>query len=76
MRRKLTDGNSIERVGPHVFAVGADEDWGVAARYRNGKKTNPEYFYFSKSTDGPYENGDEVALGPFTEAQFKAFKRK
>ena len=74
--RKLPDGNTIGRVDPQVFAVGADERWIVAARYPNGDKAKPEYFYFSKATDGPYKNGDEVVLGPFTAKEFEELKKK
>ncbi len=74
--RKLPDGNAIGRVDPQVFAVGADERWIIAARYPNGDKANPEYFYFAKATDGPYKNGDEVVLGPFTAKEFDELKRK
>ena len=74
--RKLPDGNAIGRVGPQVFAVGDDDRWVVAARYRDGDKSTPEYFYFSKSTDGPYKNGDEVALGPFNAEEFEELKKK
>ena len=74
--RKLPDGNAIGRVGPQVFAVGADDRWVVAARYPDGDKSNPEYFYFAKSADGPYKNGNEVALGPFTAKEFEELKKK
>jgi hypothetical protein len=74
--RKLSDGNAIGRVGPQVFAVGADDRWIVAARYPGGDKANPEFFYFAQSSDGPYLNGEEVALGPFSAEEFKELKRK
>lgn len=74
--RKLPDGNLIGRVNSQVFAVGEDERWIVAARYPNGDKANPEYFYFSKAMDGPYKNGNEVVLGPFTSKEFEELKRK
>ena len=74
--RKLPDGNWIGRVGPQVFAVGADDRWIVAARYPDGDMANPEYFYFAKASDGPYKNGDEVVLGPFTAKQFEELKKE
>lgn len=74
--RKLSNGNAIGRVGPQVFAVGTNDRWIVAARYPNGDKTNPEYFYFAKAMDNPHKNGDEVAMGPFTAKKFEALKRK
>jgi hypothetical protein len=74
--RKLPDGNSIGRVGPQVFAVGADDRWVVATRHPDGDKTKKEYYYFAKSMDGPYKNGEEVALGPFTEKEFADLRAK
>ncbi len=64
-------GGEVRLVQPHVFAIGEDARWIVAARRPDDDKSKTEFFYFSKTDGAHNKNANEMANGPFSDAEFK-----
>ncbi|WP_264502146.1 hypothetical protein [Luteolibacter flavescens] len=72
--REVDSGNYIGRVEATVIAAGADDTWIVAAR--KGPDGSRLFYYFMKSRDDGFMNGEDLVEGPFDEAEFAKRKRE
>lgn len=72
---EFDDGGAIVRVGAEVVAVGSDKNY-VVVKQKATEGQPLSYFYVDKAKDDKYLNGDDIAQGPFSEAQFMRLKTK
>ena len=56
-------------VQPIVVGIGEDTRWIVIKRHPDGDKTRTEFFYLAKLEVDAQQRGEDVAHGPFTEAE-------
>lgn len=69
--RDLGDGNSIERVGSTVFAVGWDGRYLVAKQHPNNDRSKTNYFIVDSRNDTDLADPTKVVIGPLNEFEFQ-----
>jgi hypothetical protein len=62
----------VGRIGETVFAVGHDASYIVAARHPANNRKVTEYFYLTRSMDGPIADPSASVHGPFDAGEFEA----
>jgi hypothetical protein len=78
----LPNGNSIGRVPETVFAVGWDAKYVVAASHPHKSvaeqldKSNTDYFYIIRASDGPYVDPSVSVRGPFNAPSYQIQKAR
>lgn len=67
----MSDRDGIERLGPTVFAAGADAHHVVAQRHPAGDRTRTEYFILERARDMALASPGASVRGPFTKDEFE-----
>jgi hypothetical protein len=73
---RTSNSGSQRRVGPRVFAVGADKHWVVAKQHPDGDRSVTNFFVIDAIRDSIRAENGEVVRGPLTEAEFQQLARK
>ena len=71
----LDRGGGIGRVSSEVVAVGSDDKY-IVAKQKSPVTGALSYYIVDRRKDDSLLNGNEIAEGPFTSAEFDALKRR
>ena len=69
--RQVSDRDGIQRIGPTVFAAGADARHVIAQRHPAGDRTRTEYFILERASDTELASPAASVRGPFTKDEFQ-----